>query len=188
MIIELYGFSGSGKTYASSRIAKERGVELVEVSRFGMLYVYFVAFVLLHPVIFWRFFAIFVKENFPLGLRLFLHKLRLLIVMFAKEQKARFAGGGLVDEGIFMFLQTVFERPMEEADLRKLDFILSSADYQVYVFNRPYELCEKRIVERGRRPRQAFGEAYVEKWWPTFQRNHGVIDEFIRENYSVVEV
>jgi hypothetical protein len=169
VIVELFGPSGSGKSYLASRLAVEYEISLVRVS-FGQKHLLALLFALGHPRLSFRLLSLWhrrTRETRTLRRK----KLYRLVSFLAKEQKARLMGGGVVDEGIFQFFLILHEEKISPPEIAHCLAPLARADYLVCIVESGPATRLARMQARGEVSRWELGDDYVKRWQQTLETN-----------------
>lgn len=185
MIVELVGLPGSGKSFLAPRIAAEHGVPIVRVGRLGQRPLYALLFAFSHPRLAFQLLAISHEQSQGALRQIKRHR---LVSALAKELKVRILGGGLIDEGLFQILLTLYEAPAEPARTEELLSMLPKADYRVYFVEAPEEMRQRRVRERGKTPRGELGPAYEAKWGRTLTANLATLKSLAPRRFDCVNV
>jgi hypothetical protein len=169
VIVELFGPSGSGKSYFAARLAAEHNVKPVRV-HFGQKYLFAASFVLQHREFARRIFAMWNAETRKNPI-LRGNKLYRLISFMAKEQKARRMGGGVIDEGIVQYFLILYEGEAPVDEVRDCLALLERTDYFVCIVESDVTTRFRRMRERGKISRWELGEDYTRRWQDVLQSN-----------------
>jgi hypothetical protein len=169
VIVELFGPSGSGKSYFVARVAAEHRVRPIRV-HFGQKYLFALIFVLRHRQFARRIFAMWNSETRKTPV-LRGNKLYRLISFMAKEQKARMKGGGVIDEGIIQYFLILYEDTAPVAQVYDCLALLRRPDYFVCIIESDVATRFRRMEERGKVSRWELGDAYVRRWQDVLQSN-----------------
>jgi hypothetical protein len=169
VIVELFGPSGSGKSYVAARLAAEHNLKPVRV-RFGQKYLFATAFAFRHREFARRIFAMWNAETRKNPV-LRGNKLYRLISFMAKEQKARRMGGGVIDEGIIQYFLILYEGDAPVEDVRDCLALLERPDYFVCIVESDVATRFRRMRERGKVSRWELGEDYTRRWQDVLQSN-----------------
>lgn len=169
MIVELFGPSGSGKSFFAARLAAEHNLKQVRV-RFGQKYFYATRFALTHRAFARRIFAMWNEETRRNPV-LRGNKLYRLISFMAKEQKARAMGGGVIDEGIIQYSLILYEGDAPVNAVRDCLALLERPDYFVCIIESDVATRFRRMKERGKVSRWELGEDYTRRWQDVLQAN-----------------
>jgi cytidylate kinase len=169
VIVELFGPSGSGKSYHVKRLAAEHNTKRIRV-RFGQKYLLAAIFALLNPGFVRRVFAMWNAETRRTP-TLRGNKLYRLISFMAKEQKARIRGGGIIDEGIIQYFLILYEDATPIAEVEECLALLRRPDYLVCIVESDVATRFRRMEERGKVSRWELGDAYVRHWQDVLQSN-----------------
>jgi dephospho-CoA kinase len=185
VIVELAGLPGSGKSFLAPKIAAEHGVSIVRVGRLGQRRLYALLFGLLHPRLVLRLLATCRAQSRGALRRMKTHR---LVSALAKEQKARMIGGGLIDEGIFQILLTLYETPAEPARIEEMLSLLPKAAYRVCFVEAAEETRQSRMQARGKTPRSELGPAHQEPWQRTLAANLATLKSAVIARFDGVTV
>jgi hypothetical protein len=169
VIVELFGPSGSGKSYFTKRLAAEHRVKRIRL-RFGQKYLLAIIFVLRHRAFARRIFALWNSETRKTPV-LRGNKLYRLISFMAKEQKARLYRGGVIDEGLIQYFLILFEGEAPVAEVRDCLALLQRPDYLVCIVQSDVAIRFERMKKRGKVSRWELGDAYVHRWQDVLQSN-----------------
>lgn len=190
MIYEYVGLPGSGKTYLAEKKHKENNTKLLNPTGRVRSFVWTFLYVIIHPLNFFRLFAILLKETKGVEKGLLKHKLLFLLPQsLGVEAKSWFYKEAVIDGGILQFLFSIFERLVSIDDLLKIKKILPpSRNRTVFYIETSRDAREKRMNKRRRKVREKFTSDYRENWFATINSNAKKIKEFLRKNYEFIEI
>jgi hypothetical protein len=169
VIVELFGPSGSGKSYLAMGIAAEHRLPVIKV-RFGQKHVLALLFALGHPRLTARLVRLWhrkTREDPILRGKKFYR----LVSFLAKEQMARLRRGGVIDEGIFQFFLILHERKVSAPEIEDCLALLRTDDYLVYIIESDRQTRLRRMQQRKKISRGGLGEAYQKRWQDTLETN-----------------
>ena len=192
MIVELYGLTGSGKTYLSNKL-KERGFSLSKFDSKFSKYLNSVFFIFLHPVLsfsLWHNLSRFPNNStnlLPLRKRLKLNLTRniLLLATMAQYMESRSHRDAVVlDEGFFQIIHTVFERKVKDYKLKRLMELIPKPEILILV-NSTKESRERRFAQGGYPRKDEFGSKYFDEWYEVMKLNDLKIRKVLKdEDYN----
>jgi dephospho-CoA kinase len=185
VIVELVGLPGSGKSFLAPKIAAEHGVSIVRVGRLGQRPLCALLFGLLHPRLTLRLLSVCREQSQGALRRMKIHR---LVSALAKEQKARILGGGLIDEGIFQILLTLYESFAEPATIEEMLSMLPKAAYRVCFVEADDERRRRRMQARGKVPRVELGPAHQMQWQKTLAANLATLKSAVIARFDGVTV
>lgn len=160
-------------------------MSIVRVGRLGQRPLYALLFGLLHPSLALRLFAICRAQSQGALRRMKIHR---LVSALAKEQKARTVGGGLIDEGLFQVLLTLYETPAEPATIEEMLSLLPKAAYRVCFVEADDETRRSRMQARGKIPRGELGPAHQAQWQRTLAVNLATLKSAVIARFDGVTV
>jgi hypothetical protein len=169
VIVELFGPSGSGKSFVAASLAAEHHVKPVRL-RFGQKYFFAARFALSHRKFARRIFAMWNAETQRTPV-LRGNKLYRLISFMAKEQKARAMGGGVIDEGIIQYFLILYEGEAPVDEVRNCLALLEPPDYLICIVESDVATRFRRMEERGKVSRWELGDDYTRRWQQVLQAN-----------------
>lgn len=163
MILELVGLPGGGKSFLAPRIAANNGLQIVRVGRLGQRHVYRALFVLSHPRLY-RALRRLCGEQAGDNDVVNRMNVRRLGSAVAKTHKARLLGDGLIDEGLFQFLLSVYETPPSVSELAAIIERIPEAGLRILFVQADGAIRDRRMQERNKIPRAELGASYVQRW------------------------
>jgi hypothetical protein len=184
VIVELFGPSGTGKSYLASRLATERKLPLVRVS-FGQKHLLAALFALRNPRLVFRLVRLWQRKTRTMR-TLRGKKLYRLISFLAKEQKARWLGGGVIDEGLFQFFLILHEEKIVPAEIENCLAPVPRQDYLICIIESDRETRMRRMRRRGKISRAGQGEAYLAHWQDTLEINAVELKAILQDRYACV--
>lgn len=121
---------------------------------------------------------------------LFFHKLRVVLIpAMAKEQCARMADGGIIDEGLLLFVTLgLFEREVSEEEIGEVLRSVSLPARRVVLVDASPAVRYERMVQRGRIPRERFGREYQERIAEVLEHNWVQAKPVIRRAFPDSEI
>lgn len=191
MIVHLFGLPGSGKDYIAENHFEKRGFRVVKVKRKMEKYSLLLLYIVFHPI---KFTAL-VRKLFQENKNYSLVKVKLDFLLFrylAIQMKAAIWQNILkskvvVPEGLATFPLSIFERKIEEKDLRWYEKILEKKEDIYLVFTEEKTRME-RMARRKRFPRSYLGEDYQKKWEEVLKINYKVICDFYSKRFNLKKI
>src|SRR3989344_3380474 len=116
---EFFGLPSVGKTTLASALAKAELGPIITVNYQLERLLYPFLFLLTHPIVFFRFYFLSLKESGD-NRKLFKHKRHLFLLALAKETKATWSLGGIIDDGLYQFLLSVYEKKITQTEAEKI--------------------------------------------------------------------
>lgn len=174
MLIELSGLPGSGKSTFAKQIAGTSGLPIISVSgKFPIVY-WNLRYLIRHPVLFFRFLFIVLRNLAPEGMQ-YEKFVNLFLVANAKYAKAESLGGGIIDQGHYQSVVSLFETNILTEGLNSFAKSLPTP-HRLLFFAYPKNIRDARMTERGYGTREALTADYVQKWAEVSVMN---VSEFI---------
>lgn len=168
MVVELFGLPGSGKTTLAKHLAESLGKPVRVESRIGLVG-YSLLFLLRYPARTWTTLRQIWLESpsrqlaeLKLNNTFLHHNARYLV--------ARRRGFGVIDQGHFQNLLSVFERPLSALELKSYLRWLPRPDL-LLVLELDGATRQARLAERGYAAREQFGTEYVQRWQSAVEAN-----------------
>jgi len=182
VIVELFGPSGSGKSYLVPGLAAQHHVPVIDVA-FGQKHFLAALFALRRPRLTYRLVRLWhLKTRDDRTLRR--KKLYRLISFLSKEQKARLRRGGVIDEGLFQFFLILHEQKVSPAEIEECLALLRSEDYLVCIVESGRETRLRRMRERNKISRGGLGEAYQKRWQDTLETNAAELKTLLTSRFT----
>jgi len=183
MVIEFFGLPGVGKTYLAKKKASEKNIPYIEiVTRWERLWRSFFFFCT-HPAISSVFIYEIIRETYKKP-KLLKHKLLYLFFLtIAREQKAEKYKECVIDDGLFLFILSLYESVITDANLKKFKKVLNQTRFMIILVTADEDVRKKRLIARQRIPRHGFGEAYQNNWLSVMKKNSVIVRRFIEEYY-----
>lgn len=183
MKIEVIGLPGSGKTFLSKKKSLELNFDLISAKRGWHTYFFVILFLFFRFYYFFSILKLIFIEN-KKNKNIFKHKVRIFFEYISNETKCFFKNNYVIDQG-FMYLPfSIFDRKIEKDDL-----VIFLNYYKKYCQDRSLFLIEvdevirqKRIEERGRRPRSFLSLKYAVDIDKILFLNKKIIYNFYLEN------
>jgi hypothetical protein len=182
VIVDLFGPSGSGKSYLASRLAAQHDLPLVRV-RFGQKYFFALLFASHYPRLVARLLRLWqdqTRDNRVLRGE----KLLKLISFLAKEQKARWLGGGVIDEGIFQYFLILHEGKISPPEIEDCLALLPADGYRICIVETDLATRFTRMQARGKVSRWELGEAYTKHWQDILETNAAALKPILMARYA----
>ena len=170
MILELVGLPGSGKTFLAPILAKKHDMPVVSTNWFGERYLLALLFFLTHFELSCQMLRRVRIDTAPYPY-LKRRKLRRFISIVAREQKARLLGKGLIDEGLFQYLITIYENEAPAGEIEYFLGLLDRGIYRVYLLEVDDMTRARRMAQRGKTPRAHMGPEYQQHWQQISRKN-----------------
>jgi len=190
MIISFLGLSGAGKTYYSTNFFADHKYKLIKIHNRFEKYFFLFIFFFTHPIFSISLLRIMVFENKG-NKKLLIYKIKhLFFLVLAREGKSLFFKNPIIDDGIFQFLLSIFERKISDNDLIFFKKVLKRRKIIIYMLEASREMRLNRMKKRKRFPRMhSFGEKYFYHWLDIGEYNYVVIKDFIIRNfdYKIIE-
>jgi hypothetical protein len=184
VIVELFGPSGSGKSYLVPGLAAEHRLPVIRVG-FGQKNILALLFALGHPRLTWRLVRLWhsaTREDRTLRGKKFYR----LISFLSKEQKARLLRGGVIDEGLLQYFLILHERPVSAPRIEACLALLRPADYLVCIVESSRETRLRRMTERGKVSRGVLGADYQERWQDTLETNAAALSALLTARFTCI--
>ena len=162
MIIELFGLPASGKTTLAKLLSGQRGLEIIKIRNRAELIWYNFLFLIYHPAKFFILLGWLVR--YVGSGKLFYFKLmNFFFDINARYQKAKMKKNGILDQGYFQNLLSLFEQEPGEAIMKSYLKILPRPDVLI-ILDIPVIDREEYIRSRGYFSRERMPDSYREQW------------------------
>ena len=165
MIIELYGPPCSGKTTFSNELEqKNLGFKRVQVNTRGELLYLNILFLFKHPKYFLVAFFYLIRnfQNFKI---FYLNLMNSILLNNAKYEKAKRMKKPIIDQGYFQNIISLFKKEVTEEKIFAYAKNIPKPDLLI-IFDIDNKTREERILNRGYKAREKFGDKY-QKFWET---------------------
>ncbi len=194
MIIELYGLTGSGKTYLSKKL-EESGFFCIKFDSKVSKYLTSLSFIFSHPIL--SAFLLSKINRFsnrstkllPIKKRLKLLLVRsilLLATMSSYKKALRYRGAVILDEGFFQIIHSIFEDEIEEEIIKNLIDKIPKPEILVIV-DSTKKSREERFNQKGYPRRDEFGSKYFFDWYKVMESNDLKIRKILsNNNYNIL--
>ncbi|HQI25773.1 MAG TPA: AAA family ATPase [Candidatus Paceibacterota bacterium] len=179
MIIEFCGLPATGKTTVAGVLVKKKGFHKIKIESRREWLFYNLIFLLKHPIKFFG--GLFMIVKFSEGGRDFYLKfMNCFIIHNAKYQKAQRFRLGIIDQGYFQNILSVFNKPIDQKNLASYLKNFLYPDLLV-VFDLSSTERQARLIKRGQSVRFGFDLKQVEKWQKASEVNYQLFKKMLPE-------
>lgn len=196
MILELYGLTGSGKTFLAEKL-KRRGLEITKFNSKLQKYSNSLLFMIKNPLTSFNLFLELNtnscikldKLNFSRKVKLRVIRNILLLSTMAHYNKAESKENSLVDEGFFQIIHTIYERKKNLKSIKRLIDKIKKPDALI-LLNIKKSLRAKRLKERNLPRKDLFGPVYFDDWHNAMEHNDKIIRDLLKKQnrFKVIEI
>jgi len=185
MIISFLGLSGAGKTHYSINFFANNEYKIIKINNRFEKYFFSFIFFFTHLIFSISLLRIVVFENRD-NKKLLIYKIKhLFFLVLAREGKSLFFKNSIIDDGVFQFLLSIFEKEISDNDLIFFKKALKRRKIIIYMVEANRETRINRMKKRKRFPRMSsFGKKYFYDWLDVGEYNYIVIKDFIMKNFD----
>jgi hypothetical protein len=176
MIFEYFGPSGAGKTHASQEQSRAENIPTVSIKGKWEKLFHVLFFALSHPAFFFRM-SIKIWLESRQDFAVWSHKYFFLFLSaIAKENKATYFENAILDEGLYQFGLSLYERRVDSSEMDEyVSRLVNFPERILYFVETDASIREERMLGRNRIPRAKFGRVYAHLFQEVLAHNAEVL-------------